>query len=156
MRTERLVMRSRLLVVTLALVCACAIVCTPAPAADTGSLYDTLAATKDATIFFVAVKEAEEVALLKGQDGFALFAPGDGCSDNDACRVRAKPVEYTLFAPSDAAFKKLDDDTIRKIATDTATVKRLIRAHLVVGKFTTDELKKMPNKNVATLAGTAS
>lgn len=101
----------------------------PAPAADTASIYDTLADSKDHTILFTAIKEAGEATTLKG----------------DAM--------YTLFAPPDTAFKKLDDATVRKLATDKDTVKRMIRAHVVIGKFSTDELKKAAGKGIATLAG---
>jgi uncharacterized surface protein with fasciclin (FAS1) repeats len=101
------------------------------PASDTASIYDTLALMKDHTILYVAVTEAKEVAALKGD------------------------TQYTLFAPTDEAFKKLDDATIRKIASDKETVRQMLHAHLVVGKLTAENLKKLDRMEVRTLQGTA-
>jgi uncharacterized surface protein with fasciclin (FAS1) repeats len=100
-----------------------------APASDTGSIYDTLALMKDHTILFVAVTEGREVAALKG----------DG--------------QYTLFAPTDEAFKKLDDATIKKIASDKDTVRQLLHAHLVLGKWTSDKLREANGKELRSLSG---
>ncbi len=86
---------------------------------------------KDHTILFVAVTEAKDGATLKGQG------------------------PYTLFAPTDAAFKKLDDATIKKLATDKDIVKTLLRAHLAVGNLTATDLKKLTGKQVRTLQGNA-
>jgi uncharacterized surface protein with fasciclin (FAS1) repeats len=102
----------------------------PAPASDATSIYETLATMKEHTILYVGVKEADEIKTLKGTGPF------------------------TLFAPTDAAFKKLDDATIKTIATDKAAVKKLLRAHLVVGKFTAEDLSKLGGKNLSTLQNT--
>src|SRR4051812_33966512 len=96
------------------------------PAADTASIYNTLALMKGHAILYVAVTEAKEVAALKGD------------------------AQYTLFAPTDEAFKKLDDATIKKIASDNDAVRQMLRAHLVAGKLPSDKLKEF-----RTLNGTA-
>jgi uncharacterized surface protein with fasciclin (FAS1) repeats len=102
-----------------------------APAADTASIYDTLALMKDHSILSVAVTEAKEAPTLRG------------------------PGPYCLFAPTDAAFKKLDDATIKKLATDKETVKQLLQAHLVKGKLTAVDLKTHAGKDLSTLQGGA-
>lgn len=102
------------------------------PAADTSSIYTTLGLMDDHTILYVAVTEAKEAAALKSESQF-----------------------YTLFAPTDEAFKKLDDATIQKIASDKETVRQLLHAHLVAGKFPTDKLKEHEGKDLRTLQGTA-
>ncbi len=101
------------------------------PASDTASIYDTLALMKNHTILFVAVTEAKEVAALKGD------------------------TQHTLFAPTDEAFKKLDDATIKKIASDKDTVRQMLHAHLVAGKLPSDKLKEFDGKELRTLRGTA-
>ncbi len=73
---------------------------TPAPAVDVSSIYNTLALMKEHSILYVAVTEAKETAALKG-DGM-----------------------FTLFAPTDAAFKALDAATIKKIAGNKAAVQQ--------------------------------
>ena len=99
-------------------------------ASDSPSIYEALAAMKTHTILHTAVKEAGEIATLKGSG------------------------QYTLFAPTDAAFKAINGNLLKKIATDKATVKALLSAHLVKGKYTTEELKKLAGKELETLLGT--
>ena len=103
----------------------------PTPASDRPTISEALAGMKDHTVLHIAVAEAKEDATLKG----------------------AGPL--TLFAPTDAAFRKLDDATIMKIATDKETVKQLLRAHLVKGKLLVDDLKALDGKEERTLGGTA-
>ncbi|MBP3953727.1 fasciclin domain-containing protein [Gemmata sp. G18] len=101
----------------------------PARTADTGTIYDTLTTRDGHTVLSVAVKEAAESAALKGT------------------------TQYTLFAPLDSAFKKLDDTTIGEIATKKDVVQRLLRSHLVMGKYTTADLKKLDGKELKTVHG---
>lgn len=100
----------------------------PARAADTANVYDTLLAMKAHTILQVAVKETGVIAVLKGE----------------------RPV--TLFAPTDAAFRALGATTVQKLATDKEALKALVRAHLVAGKYTTEELTPLGGKELRTLA----
>ncbi|MBM3979793.1 MAG: fasciclin domain-containing protein [Planctomycetes bacterium] len=100
----------------------------PVRAADTANVYDTLLAMKAHTVVQVAVKETGTIALLKGD----------------------KPV--TLFAPTDAAFRALGAATVQKLATDREALKALIRAHLVTGKYTTEELTPLDGKELRSLA----
>ncbi|MBN9118055.1 MAG: fasciclin domain-containing protein [Planctomycetes bacterium] len=102
----------------------------PAPAAGAPSIYETLLAREELVTAFVAVVEAEEAT--------ALQSPG----------------EYTLFAPSDAAFKKLDEATVKKLVSDKEMVRRLIGAHLAKGALTAAKLKEeYDGKEVPTLRG---
>lgn len=101
----------------------------PARTAEPVSIYNTLAAGKEHAVLTIAAKEAGEVATLKA----------------------AGP--YTLFAPTDAAFKKLDDATIGAIATKKEVVQRLIRSHLVMGKYTAADLKKLNGMELKTVHG---
>ncbi len=101
------------------------------PAADTSSIYETLKLMPNHSVLYVAVTEAKETDTLKG----------DG--------------QYTLFAPTDTAFKTLDDPTIKKIATDRETVKQLLRSHLIPGKRLEASLKKADGMELRTLRGNA-
>lgn len=102
-----------------------------APASDTDSIYGRLTGMRDHAVFHVAVVEAKARPALQA-DGF-----------------------YTLFAPSDAAFRKLDDAAIRAIATDKKAVLKLVGGHLVEGNFTTKELAEYEGKELRTLSGRA-
>ncbi|GAA3999667.1 hypothetical protein GCM10022631_08230 [Deinococcus rubellus] len=44
--------------------------------------------------------------------------------------------EYTVFAPTDEAFAKVDPDTLAKIASDPALLKQVLLYHVVAGKMT--------------------
>jgi uncharacterized surface protein with fasciclin (FAS1) repeats len=101
----------------------------PAPAVTSLSIYDTLALMKDHSVMFVAVTEAKEVGTLKGDGSF------------------------TLLAPTDAAFKKLDDATIKKIANEKETVRKLVRAHLIEDKLTAKKLDDLDGKEMPTRHG---
>jgi uncharacterized surface protein with fasciclin (FAS1) repeats len=122
----------------------------PAPASDVASIFDTLATMKELTILYVGIKEAGEATTLSGKSD-----RGDDPRPAGAAPKKAEPELYTLFAPSDAAFKKLDDATIKTLATDKAAVKRFIRAHLVSGKRIADELKALNGKEIRPLQGGA-
>ncbi len=99
----------------------------PAPASDTASIYDNLVLMKEHSVLLVAVTETKEAATLKA----------------------AGP--YTLFVPTDAAFKTLDEEAVKKLVTGKEAVRKLLRAHLAEGKITTKELADL--KEVRTLQG---
>ncbi len=103
----------------------------PARASDTGTIYAALAGQKEHTVLLVAIKEAGEATRLQTAGA------------------------WTVFAPTDAAFKKLDDATVVAIATDTKVVQRLVRGHVVVGRFNTDALRKLDGKELKTVHGVA-
>jgi uncharacterized surface protein with fasciclin (FAS1) repeats len=71
---------------------------------------DTLAASKDHTVLLTGVKEAGLFGALGGKGS------------------------VTLFAPTDAAFKKLGDDTLKRMVADKDFFKRLVAGHVVTGK----------------------
>ena len=84
-----------------------------------------LAASKDHTILVSAVKEAGLVETLKGKGPF------------------------TVFAPTDAAFKKLGAETIAKVMGDKELLKKILLAHVVVGKAcTAKDAAEMDGKEV--------
>jgi uncharacterized surface protein with fasciclin (FAS1) repeats len=86
------------------------------------SIADVLSESKDHTILLTALKEV-------------------GLYDT----LRAKGT-LTLFAPTDAAFKKLDEDTLKRIAADKTLLRKLLTAHVVTGKALTA-------KNLAAIDG---
>lgn len=119
-------MKARIVGAVLIAVCALVL---PARASDRSTIYETLAAEENNTVLAVAVKEAGVAAALKGKD------------------------DYTLFAPTDAAFRKLGDEAIGLIANSKEAVQQLCRAHLVKGRYTTAALKKMNGQSLATVSG---
>ncbi len=71
---------------------------------------DIVASSKNHTILLTAVKEAGLVDTLKGKGPF------------------------TVFAPTDDAFKALGEDTIKKVLEDKDLLKKILLAHVIVGK----------------------
>jgi uncharacterized surface protein with fasciclin (FAS1) repeats len=98
--------------------------------AEDKDVADELLASKEHTILVTAVKEAGLVESLKSKG----------------------PI--TLFAPTDAAFRNLGDDTIQAMVKDKTLVKNLVQAHIVEGKLTVAELAKLDGQQVKTLGGT--
>ncbi|GIW83631.1 MAG: hypothetical protein KatS3mg106_144 [Gemmataceae bacterium] len=71
---------------------------------------DIVASSQNHTILLTAVKEAGLVDTLKGKGPF------------------------TVFAPTDDAFKALGEDTIKKVLADKDLLKKILLAHVIVGK----------------------
>ena len=103
----------------------------PSPAADQLSVYNTLASRKEHSVLLVAVAEAKAEKMLKDEG------------------------PYTLFAPTDAAFRVLGDAAIKKIVGNKDAANQLLRAHLVAGKYPEVKLKTPAGQEFPTLQGTA-
>ncbi|MBY0512827.1 MAG: fasciclin domain-containing protein, partial [Gemmataceae bacterium] len=82
----------------------------PARASDEKDVVDTVAGSKNMTILATAIKEAGLDAQLRGKGPF------------------------TLFAPTDAAFKKLGDAKVQELIKDKEWLRRIVLAHVVEGK----------------------
>ncbi len=48
--------------------------------------------------------------------------------------------EFTVFAPTDDAFKKIDPATIAALKTDDATLSKILTYHVVPGKISPDQI----------------
>ena len=103
----------------------------PARAADEKTIADIVAGSKDHTILLKAVKEA----------GLAETLSGKG--------------EWTVFAPTDAAFKKLGAEKLKAVMADKELLKKILLAHAVKGTVMAADVVKMDGKEVETLQGTA-
>ena len=78
--------------------------------ADEADVVDAAVASKDHTTLVTALKEAGLVETLKGKGPF------------------------TVFAPTDAAFKKLGDDKVQAVLKDKELLRKILLAHVVAGK----------------------
>ena len=99
----------------------------PACAADEKTIADVLTESKEHKILLEALSERRLIDALK-----------DG--------------EWTVFAPTDAAFKAVDEATAKKLA-DKATLKTVLQGHIVKGKLSSADLVKLDGKEIATLSG---
>jgi uncharacterized surface protein with fasciclin (FAS1) repeats len=67
--------------------------------------------------------------------------------------------DYTVFAPTDAAFAKLDADTQAKLKTDGPALNNLLTYHIVPGKLTPSEVvgtHKTVEGQTITVSGTGT
>ncbi|MGL4421975.1 MAG: fasciclin domain-containing protein, partial [Gemmataceae bacterium] len=78
--------------------------------ADEKDIVDTAAGNKDFSTLVTAVKEAALVETLKGKGPF------------------------TVFAPTDEAFKKLGEEKIKAVLADKDLLKKILLAHVVTEK----------------------
>ncbi|MDY3562636.1 fasciclin domain-containing protein [Gemmata sp. JC673] len=103
----------------------------PAQAAEEPkTIAEIVAGSKDHTILLALVKEA----------GLAETLSGKG--------------EWTVFAPTDAAFKKIDKETLDKVKGDKELLKKILLTHAVKGTWVAGEVVKLDGKEVETLSGT--
>jgi uncharacterized surface protein with fasciclin (FAS1) repeats len=89
-------------------------------AADQKTIFGKVELSSDLTILNVALKEAALDTMLTA----------DG--------------KMTLFAPTDAAFKKLGEEQIKKIVADKELLKKILLAHIVPNKELTTATLKSP------------
>lgn len=99
-------------------------------AADDKTIAEIVAGSKDHTILLALVKEAGLVEKL-GEKG-----------------------EWTVFAPNDAAFKKLDKAVVEKVKGDKELLKSVLMVHAAKGTWTADKVVTLDGKEVETLGGT--
>ena len=105
-------------------------VAAPARAEEPKTIAGIVAGSKDHTILLALVKEA----------GLAETLAGKG--------------EFTVFAPTDAAFKKIDAETLKKVQGDKELLKKILLAHAVKGTVLSGDVVKLDGKEVETLQGT--
>jgi uncharacterized surface protein with fasciclin (FAS1) repeats len=99
--------------------------------AEEKDIVDTAVGNKDFSTLVTAVKEAALVETLKGKGPF------------------------TVFAPTDEAFKKLGEETIKKALADKELLAKILKAHVVDGKVMAADVMKMDGQDAKTLQGTA-
>lgn len=60
---------------------------------------------------------------------------------------------FTVFAPTDAAFKKVPKAALNKVASDPALLKKVLLYHVVKGKVPAKTVVMLDGKSAKTLAG---
>ena len=99
--------------------------------AEEKTIADVVAGSKDHTILLKAVTEAGLLDTLKAKG------------------------PYTLFAPTDAAFKELGDDTIKAVLADKEKLKKILLVHVVDGAVESGAVVKLDGKEVKTVGGSS-
>ncbi len=100
---------------------------TPARQSDGRDLIDMMITVDQFDTFLMLTREADLTFALK----------------------RAGP--YTVFAPTNDAFKKLPDGKLLELMSNKKSLRRLILSHIVYGRYAADQVAKL--KFVKTLAG---
>ena len=90
--------------------CAAALVLSASAKADEKTIAEIVAGSKDHTILLKAVKEAGLADTLGGKGPF------------------------TVFAPTDEAFKKLGEEKIKAVVADKELLKKILMAHVIKDK----------------------
>lgn len=96
---------------------------------DSETIVGTAAGNKDFSTLVAAVKAAELVDVLNS----------DG--------------PFTVFAPTNAAFEKLGEDTIKAVLADKPKLTGILKAHVIKGKVMADDVVKLDGEMVETLNG---
>jgi uncharacterized surface protein with fasciclin (FAS1) repeats len=108
---------------------AAALVCGTAARSADKDIVDTAVGADGFKTLVTAVKAADLVETLKGKGPF------------------------TVFAPTDEAFKKLGDDTIKAVLADKEKLKKILLAHVVEGKVLAADVAGLDGKEVKTVGG---
>lgn len=93
------------------------------------TIVGTAVKNKDFSTLVTAVKAAELVDVLNGDDAF------------------------TVFAPTNAAFEKLGEDTIKAVLADKPKLTGILKAHVVKGTVLAADVVKLDGQMVETLNG---
>lgn len=101
-----------------------------ASAAAPQTIVDVIGKTRDLSSFQEAVAKSGFEEVLKG----------------------AGPI--TVFAPTDAAFKKVDQAALDALMRNKEDLTKIVAYHAVSGKFTLAQLKAMDGKVMRTMQGT--
>lgn len=96
---------------------------------DSETIVGTAAGNKDFSTLVAAVKAAELVDVLNS----------DG--------------PFTVFAPTNAAFEKLGEDTIKAVLADKPKLTGILKAHVIKGKVMAEDVVKLDGEMVETLNG---
>ena len=102
---------------------------TPATSSDEKDVLDSAIALKHHTILVTALRESGFTETLREKG------------------------PYTIFAPTDAAFRKLGDDEVRALLKDKDRLRKLVMNHVADGRWMSADLLKQEDKRVKTLGG---
>ena len=95
----------------------------------TATTTDTAAVTTDATATATVTNSIYDV--ITSDERFSTLA---GLLSDAGLDVTLMSGEYTVFAPTNDAFAKLDDNTLAVLASDTELLKKVLLFHVVSGK----------------------
>ena len=102
-----------------------------------------------------AVSKAVEQAgglekVLAGGDFKTL---SEALNKADLTKVLATGGPYTIFAPTDEAFKKIPEADLKALLADKDALTKVLKHHVVEGKVSAADATKLDGKAAKTLAG---
>jgi uncharacterized surface protein with fasciclin (FAS1) repeats len=95
-----------------------------------GNLAEVVTASKEHSTLLTAVKAAEMVDALSGKD------------------------ELTILGPTNAAFEKIDKDTLAAVLKDKEKLGAILKCHAFKGKLMAADVVKLDGKEIESLQGT--
>ena len=112
----------------------------------------------------VEAKQAEEAAKPKKRDGKDIVETAEAAGDFKTFLALAEeagvtetlqgPGPLTLFAPNDAAFRKVPKKKLAALKADKEKLKSVLLYHVVVGQLGAETLEKMPARSKVRTAST--
>lgn len=91
--------------------------------------------------------------LSESFKGYGLSTLEKALDDTDLRKQLAGKGPFTLFAPSNAAFKMLGRKRSAALVADPKELKVVLLNHIVKGKYTTGDLAKLPNQGTLKTIG---
>ena len=112
----------------------------------------------------VEAKQAEEAAKPKKRDGKDIVETAEAAGDFKTFLALAEeagvtetlqgPGPLTVFAPNDAAFRKVPKKKLAALKADKEKLKSVLLYHVVVGQLGAETLEKMPARSKVRTAST--
>jgi uncharacterized surface protein with fasciclin (FAS1) repeats len=113
------------------------VVCAALAAAFAGSV--AASDKKDIVDTAVAAGQFKTLAKLLGDADLVDALKGDG--------------PFTVFAPTDEAFKKVPKETLESLAADKKKLAKVLKYHVIKGNVESSDAMKLDGKSAETLAG---
>ena len=84
-------------------------------------------------------KPANILEAAQKNGGFSIFLAAVEATEMTAA-LSSPRMQYTLYAPTDAAFAKLGKEKLAALLQDTHELRRIVAQHVVIGKYTSADI----------------
>ncbi|NDJ85275.1 MAG: DUF4397 domain-containing protein [Chloroflexi bacterium] len=86
-------------------------------------------------------------------EDFSTLFTAVGLADPAIAELLSGEGEYTVFAPNNAAFESLPEETLNAVLADQALLSTILQYHVVEGEFFAEDVVTLDGQEIETLAG---
>jgi uncharacterized surface protein with fasciclin (FAS1) repeats len=93
------------------------------------------------------------VEIASNNEDFSTLVTAVQAADPAIAEALSNPGPYTVFAPTNAAFEALGEDTLNAVLEDQAQLTNILQYHVVEGEFFAEDVLGLDGQSVTTLNG---